>query len=415
MVIVDELRALNGQQRAAFTAALLGWALDAFDFFLLTFVLKDIAGEFHAKVSDVSYALFLTLAARPVGAFVFGRLADRYGRRPVLMADVALYSVLALASAFSPNLITLLVLRCLFGFAMGGEWGVGASLALETIPAKSRGVVSGILQEGYPMGYFLAAIGNLFLPQIGWRGLVALGVLPALLILYIRRSVPESPAWEAARAHHAASPRPGFFAAVKGRWGLLIYVVVLMTCFNFFSHGTQDLYPTFLKVQHKYSPGMVTALTIALNLGAILGGLIFGALSERIGRRRAIVLAALLALPIIPLWAFSATPLLLGAGAFLIQVAVQGAWGVVPAHLNELSPEAARGTFPGFAYQLGNLFAAANATLQARIAETHHDNYGLALAIVCGVVALALALVTWFGPEAKGVAFGAGSLPQRGK
>jgi SHS family lactate transporter-like MFS transporter len=411
MVIVDELKALNGAQRATFAAALLGWALDAFDFFLLTFVLKDIAGEFHAKVSDVSYALFLTLAARPVGAFVFGRLADRYGRRPVLMADVALYSVLALASAFSPNLITLLVLRCLFGFAMGGEWGVGASLALETIPAKSRGVVSGILQEGYPMGYFLAAIGNLFLPQIGWRGLVALGVLPALLILYIRRNVPESPAWEAARAEHASRPRPGFFASVKGRWGLLVYVVALMTCFNFFSHGTQDLYPTFLRVQHQFGPGLVTALTIALNLGAILGGLIFGGLSERIGRRRAIVLAALLALPIIPLWAFSATPLLLGAGAFLIQVAVQGAWGVVPAHLNELSPEAARGTFPGFAYQLGNLFAAANATLQAKIAETHHDNYGLALAIVCGVVALALALVTWFGPEAKGVAFGAEALP----
>ena len=416
MVIIDELKALDKTQRAVFFAALLGWALDAFDFFLLTFVLKDIAKEFSApghvvKVSDVSLAITLTLAARPVGALVFGRLADHFGRRPILMIDVALYSVLAIASAFSPNLTVLLILRCLFGFAMGGEWGIGASLALETIPAKSRGVISGILQEGYPMGYFLAAIANLFLPQIGWRGLLALGALPALLILYIRRNVPESPAWTAARANaHAKGEKHGhFLAAMRGQWKLLAYVVLMMTAFNFFSHGTQDLYPTFLRVQHGFSPGIITALTVVLNLGAVVGGLIFGALSELIGRRRAIVLAALIALPIIPLWAFSSTPLMLGAGAFLIQIAVQGAWGVVPAHLNELSPEGARGAFPGFAYQLGNLFAAANAVIQARIAESHHDNYGLALAIVCGVVAVLVALFVGFGPEAKGRAFGAAS------
>ena len=413
MVIVDELKALDKVQRAAFFAALLGWALDAFDYFLLTFVLKDIARDFSTaghvvKISDVSVALLLTLAARPFGAFVFGRLADHFGRRPILMIDVGLYSVLAVASAFSPNLTTLLVLRCLFGFAMGGEWGIGASLALETIPAKSRGVVSGILQEGYPMGYFLAAIANLFLPAIGWRWLVALGALPALLILYIRRKVPESPAWEAERA--SAKTRGelhgGFLQAMRGKWPLLAYVVFMMTFFNFFSHGTQDLYPTFLRVQHHFDPRTITALTIVLNLGAVVGGLIFGALSERIGRRRAIVLAALIALPIIPLWAFSATPLLLGLGAFLIQIAVQGAWGVVPAHLNELSPPGARGAFPGFAYQLGNLFAAGNSYIQARIAESHHDNYGLALAVVCGVVAVLVALSVGFGPEAKGRAFG---------
>ena len=413
MVIIDELKALDKTQRAVFFAALLGWALDAFDFFLLAFVLKDIAKEFSApghvvKVSDVSLAITLTLAARPVGALVFGRLADHFGRRPILMIDVALYSVLAIASAFSPNLTVLLILRCLFGFAMGGEWGIGASLALETIPAKSRGVVSGILQEGYPMGYFLAAIANLFLPQIGWRGLLALGALPALLILYIRRNVPESPAWEAERASAKAKGQlhGGFIPAMRGKWKMLVYVVMMMTCFNFFSHGTQDLYPTFLRVQHGFSPGVITALTVVLNLGAICGGLIFGTLSERIGRRRAIVLAALLALPVIPLWAFSATPLMLGAGAFLIQIAVQGAWGVVPAHLNELSPPGARGAFPGFAYQLGNLFAAANAVIQARIAESHHNNYGLALAIVCGIVAVLVAVSVGFGPEAKGRAFG---------
>jgi MFS transporter, SHS family, lactate transporter len=411
MVIVDELRALNGPQRAAFVAALLGWALDAFDFFLLTFVIKDIAATFKADKAEVALALTLTLAARPVGAFVFGRLADRFGRRPVLMIDVALYSVLAVASAFSPNLITLLVLRCCFGFAMGGEWGIGASLALETIPAKSRGVVSGILQEGYPMGYFLAAIANLFVPQIGWRGLLALGALPALLILYIRRNVPESPAWEASKADGTHMTRPSFFAAMKGHWPLMAYAVVMMTCFNFFSHGTQDAYPTFLQVQHKFGPALVTTLTVVLNIGAVVGGLMFGALSERIGRRRAIMIAAMLALPVIPLWAYASTPLLLGLGAFLLQIAVQGAWGVVPAHLNELSPPAARGTFPGFAYQLGNLFAAANAYLQNWIAETHHNNYSLPLALVCGVTGVVLTVTVWLGPEKRGVALGASEPP----
>jgi SHS family lactate transporter-like MFS transporter len=404
MVIVDELRALDRDQRSAFVASFLGWALDAFDFFLLTFVMKDIAADFHVAVSRVSLALTFTLAARPVGAFLFGRLADRYGRRPVLMADVILYSLLALASAFSPNLTVLLILRTLFGVAMGGEWGIGASLALETVPVKSRGVVSGILQEGYPVGFFLAAIANLFLPVIGWRGMLMLGVAPALLILFVRRHVKESPAWEAERAAHGGKG-PSLREALKGQWKRLIYVVVLMTCFNYFSHGTQDLYPTFLRVQHGFAPWLVTTLTIVLNLGAVTGGVIFGPLSEKIGRRRAIVIAALLALPIIPLWSLSSTPLMLGVGAFLIQVAVQGAWGVVPAHLNELSPPKARGTFPGFAYQLGNLFAAGNAYLQARIAEANGDNFGLALALVCGVVAVLLALVTWFGPEAKGAAF----------
>ncbi|HEY5676494.1 MAG TPA: MFS transporter [Myxococcales bacterium] len=404
MVIVDELRALDKNQRSAFVASFLGWALDAFDFFLLTFVMKDIAAEFKVPVSKVSAAIVFTLAARPVGAFVFGRLADRYGRRPVLMADVLAYSALALASAFSPNLTALLVLRTLFGVAMGGEWGIGASLALETVPAKSRGLVSGILQEGYPVGYFLAALANLALPAIGWRGMLALGAAPALIILFVRRHVQESPAWEAQRAAEGAKG-PSLRQALKGQWKRLIYVVVLMTCFNYLSHGTQDLYPTFLRVQHGFPPWLVTTLTVVLNLGAVAGGLIFGPLSEKIGRRRAIVIAALLALPVIPLWSQTRAPALLALGAFLIQVAVQGAWGVVPAHLNELSPPKARGVFPGFAYQLGNLFAAGNAYLQAKIAEANGDDYGLALAVVCGVVAVVLAAVTWFGPEAKGTSF----------
>jgi SHS family lactate transporter-like MFS transporter len=407
MIIVDDLKALNKQQRAAFTASFLGWSLDAFDYFLLTFIIKDIAGEFHAKVAEVSTAITLTLVARPFGAFVFGRLADRFGRRPVLMFDVALYSVLAAASAFAPNLMVLLALRFLFGFAMGGEWGIGASLALETIPTKSRGIVSGILQEGYPVGFFLASLANLALPHIGWRGLLMLSVIPALLILYIRRHVPESPAWEAEKA--VGAHRKNFLAVMKGHWPLALYAVVMMTPFNFFSHGSQDLYATFLRVQHKFDAGTVTAITLVLNVGAVLGGLIFGTLSQKIGRRRAIVLAALLALPIIPLWAFSTTPLLLGLGAFLIQIAVQGAWGVVPAHLNELSPPEARGAFPGFVYQIGNLIAATNANIQASIAEKNGDNYALALASTIAVVAVALSVVVWFGPDRTGAEFGKAS------
>jgi MFS transporter, SHS family, lactate transporter len=417
MVIIDDLRALSGPQRAAFLASWLGWALDAFDFFLLTLVLSEIARTFNPDISvfglrfngvaAVSLAVFATLAARPIGALLFGRLADHYGRRPIMMINVGLYSALALASAFSPNIWTLIALRALFGVAMGGMWGIGASLALESIPPKSRGVVSGILQEGYPVGNLLAALAFLLSPWIGWRGMLALGALPALLILYVRMRVAESPAWEARRAAEPDAHRQSFISAMRGRWWLLVYVVVLMTCFNFFAHGTQDGYATFLKVQHKFGPPLVSALNVCLNLGAITGGLIFGSLSERLGRRRAIVLAALLALPIIPLWAFSATPLLLAAGAFLVQVAVQGAWGVVPAHLNELSPPEARGAFPGFAYQLGNFFAAGTLTLETTLAVHWDNNYGLALAAVTGATAVVLALVAWFGPEAKGVAFGA--------
>jgi MFS transporter, SHS family, lactate transporter len=404
MIIVDDLKALNKQQRAAFVASFLGWSLDAFDYFLLTFILKDIAAEFHVETEVMATAITLTLVARPFGAFVFGRLADRFGRRPVLMFDVALYSVLAAASAFSPNLITLFVLRCLFGFAMGGEWGIGASLALETIPTKSRGIISGILQEGYPVGFFLASLANLALPHIGWRGLLMFSVIPALLILYIRRHVPESPAWEAERA--TGAHRKKFLATMKGHWPLALYAVVMMTPFNFFSHGSQDLYATFLRVQHKFDAATVTMLTLVLNVGAVLGGLIFGSLSQKIGRRKAIVMAALLALPIIPLWAFSTTPFLLGLGAFLIQIAVQGAWGVVPAHLNELSPPEARGAFPGFVYQIGNLIAATNANIQGAIAKANNHNYALALASTVAVVAVVLSVVVWFGPDKTGAEFG---------
>jgi len=398
------IAALSGwtsEHRHVVAASFLGWTLDAFDFFLMVFVFKDIAQEFHTDITNVTVAILLTLAMRPIGAFLFGRAADRWGRRPTLMVDVLFYSVIEFASGFSPNLTTLLVLRAIYGIAMGGEWGVGASLTMESIPAHARGFVSGLLQSGYPTGYFLASIvyGLLF-QYIGWRGMFMVGVIPALLVLYIRRHVPESPSWKPTTA------KSNTFAVLQSHWRLGIYLVALMTAFNFFSHGTQDLYPTFLQVQHGYSPHEVGLIAVIYNIGAIIGGISFGSLSERFGRRRIIVIAAILSLAALPLWAFSATAVWLALGAFLMQVMVQGARGVIPVHLNELSPDEARGTFPGFTYQLGNLIASVNAPLQAWIATQYGNNYGLSLALVAGVVAIAIVLLTAFGIEARGVAFG---------
>jgi len=408
-MLIAALSGWTSEQKHVVAASFLGWTLDAFDFFLLVFVLKDIAQEFNTEIATVTFAILLTLAMRPVGAYVFGRAADRWGRRPTLMIDVLLYSVIEFASGFAPSLTALLVLRAIFGIAMGGEWGVGASLTMESIPPHARGFVSGLLQSGYPTGYFLASIvyGLLF-QYIGWRGMFMVGVIPALLVFYIRRSVPESPSWRTTTA------RSNTFAIVRSHWRLGIYAVLLMTAFNFFSHGTQDLYQTFLQVQHKFDSHEVGLIAVIYNIGAIIGGISFGSLSERFGRRRIIIITAVLALIVLPLWAFSTTALWLALGAFLMQVMVQGAWGVIPVHLNELSPDDARGTFPGFVYQIGNLIASVNATLQADIAMYYGGNYAIALAIVAGTVAVAIVILAALGVEAKGVAFGAGRTPGPG-
>jgi SHS family lactate transporter-like MFS transporter len=404
-VMLSPLSGWTGEQRHVVAATFLGWTLDAFDFFLLVFVLKDIAAEFQTEISTVTYAILLTLAMRPLGAFIFGRAADRWGRRPTLMVNVLLYSALEFASGFAPSLTALIVLRALYGIAMGGEWGVGASLAMESIPPHARGFVSGLLQSGYPTGYFLASIvyGLLF-QYIGWRGMFMVGVIPALLVFYIRRNVPESPAFERARV--AATDSGGTLQLLRAHWRLGIYAVVLMTAFNFFSHGTQDIYPTFLEVEHKLETHAVSLIAIIYNIGAICGGILFGVLSERFGRRRCIVIAALLSLIVIPLWAFAQSIVWLAVGAFLMQFMVQGAWGVIPVHLNELSPSNARGTFPGFVYQLGNLIASVNAPLQAGIAAHFGGNYALALAGVAGSVAIVIAVLTALGREARGIDFG---------
>jgi SHS family lactate transporter-like MFS transporter len=403
MTMIRDLRSMTKVQRNTFLASFLGWTFDAFDFFVLVFVLRPLAEEFGSSVKELTFAIVLTLAARPVGALIFGRLADRYGRRPVLMINILCYSAIELASAFAPSLTVMLVLRTLYGVAMGGMWGVAASLTFEVVPLRTRGLVSGILQQGYAVGYLVAAaVFALLIPSIGWRGMFVIGTIPVLLVPFIWFCVPESPVWRV-----TAQQKHDLFGAIASNWRTVIFMIVLMTAFNFLSHGTQDLYPTFLEVQHHLPTETVGIVAIIYNIGAIIGGTTFGALSQRIGRRRTIVLAALLVLPIIPLWAFSSSVLWLTLGAFLLQIMVQGAWGVVPVHLNELSPEGVRGTLPGFVYQLGNLFAAVNTILQASIADRYDGDYAIGLALVAGVTAIVIAVVAGAGKEAKDVKFGA--------
>ncbi|MGA2376417.1 MAG: MFS transporter [Candidatus Sulfotelmatobacter sp.] len=405
MEFIGHFRRLTAVQRNTFIACFLGWSLDAFDFFILTFCVSSIATEFQTKISAVTEAIFITLAFRPVGAFLFGMMADRYGRRRTLMVDIIAYSVFELSSAFAPSLKVFLITRALFGIAMGGEWGVGAALAFETLPAEGRGFFSGLLQEGYAVGYLMAALvyRKLFpIAGIGWRGMFVIGALPAFLVIYIRTKVNESPAWEQGRISRNAESRLG--KDILTYLGTFAFLVVLMFAFNSFSHGTQDLYPTFLTKDHKFAPQTVGLIAIIANIGALLGGILFGTWSEKIGRRKAIVIAALLSIPVIPLWAYSHSVPMLALGGFFMQFMVQGAWGVIPAHLNELSPPAVRGTFPGFAYQLGNLLSSRNVVVQAKLAEQQFGGmFAPVLAWTVLIVATLVAVVTGCGRERKGM------------
>jgi MFS transporter, SHS family, lactate transporter len=401
-------KALTRDQRNTFVACFLGWALDALDFFLLTFVFSAVAQEFGKTVPEVAFASMLTLMFRPLGALIFGFLGDRFGRRIPLMVDIIFYSVIELATAFSPNFIVFLILRALFGVGMGGEWGLGASLLMETLPAKARGLFSGILQQGYAFGFLLAAIVYwLVFPTFGWRGLFVAGAVPALLVIFIRMRVPESPSWE--RQEKERSPaRMG--QAIRQHWKLFLYAMLLMTAFNCMSHGTQDLYPTFLQKQCGLDVAQVRNVSIIYSLGAICGGTLFGALSQHWGRRRSIIAAAAIGVVLIPAWIFSPSLGMLIAGGFCMQFMVQGAWGVVPVHLNELSPAELRGTFPGFVYQLGNLFAAPIAVVEAKLAESFPTavggaGYAKSLAIVTSIVFLVLITLAAVGKEKRGIEF----------
>jgi len=387
--------------RAAVAAGFLGWTLDAFDFFLVVMTLTAIAKEFHRTDAAVALSLTLTLAFRPVGAFIFGLLADRYGRRLPLMIDLVFYSVVEVLTGLAPTFGSFLVLRALFGIGMGGEWGVGASLVMEKVPPRLRGVLSGLLQQGYAVGYLLAALAYFAVfGRWGWRPLFFIGGLPALLALFVRYRVKESEVWRRSRAESWG----GLGRAIVRHWRLFLYLVALMAMMNFVSHGTQDMYPTFLQRDWGFTPERRAALTAFSMLGALLGGVLVGLVSNRLGRRRSIVYALAGALVVIPLWAFAPSLAFLVAGGFLMQFFVQGAWGVIPAHITELAPDAVRGFLPGFAYQCGVLIAGTAAYIEAEAAR--HTSYAVAMAITACIVFVGCAVVAALGPERRGRAYG---------
>jgi SHS family lactate transporter-like MFS transporter len=390
----------RANQRNALIAGFVGWTLDAFDFFILTYVLSDVARDFHRSRPDIALTLTASLAMRPLGALIFGLLADRFGRRLPLMLDVIFYSIVEVLSGLAPGYRSFMVLRLLYGIGMGGEWGVGASLALESVPARWRGIVSGLLQEGYALGNLLAAVAYFTIfPHFGWRAMFFIGGLPALLSLFIRAKVKESAAWQASRTDWKT-----YWLIVRRNWRRFLYLVLLMAMLNFMSHGTQDLYPTFLSKTRGFGPHLTAIISIIAMIGAICGGLAFGAYSDRKGRRRAMITAALLGVAAIPLWILSPTTALLVAGGFIMQFMVQGAWGVIPAHINELSPGALRGFFPGLAYQLGVLCASSISYIEPKLGERF--SYTQSMGILAAAALSIGALVIYLGPEAKGVRFG---------
>lgn len=403
---------LTGDQRNAFMASFFGWTMDAFDYFLVVLVYADIATTFHHTKTDVAFLTTATLAMRPVGALLFGLWADRVGRRVPLMVDVSFYSVIGFLCAFAPNFTVLVILRLLYGIGMGGEWGLGAALSMEKVPAERRGVFSGLLQEGYAFGYLLASVAALVVMNwlgLSWRWLFGLSIIPALISLIIRYRVKESEVWEAAQDRMRLTKTR--IRDVLGNPAIVrrfVYLVLLMTAFNWMSHGTQDVYPTFLTATTDHGAGLssLTArwIVVIYNIGAIIGGLAFGTLSQRFSRRYTIVFCAALGLPIVPLFAYSRTAAMLCLGSFLMQVFVQGAWGVIPAHLTEMSPDAIRGVYPGVTYQLGNLLAAFNLPIQERLAESHGYPFALAATIV--PVLLVVAVLTAIGKDATGIRFG---------
>jgi MFS transporter, SHS family, lactate transporter len=394
-------RVVAEDHRAALFASFLGWTLDAFDFFLVGLSLSAIAVTFHKTNADIALSIAVTLGFRPVGAFIFGLLADRYGRRLPLMLDLVFFSIVEVLSGLAPNYWTFMLLRALFGIGMGGEWGVGASLAMEKVPPKWRGVLSGLLQEGYATGYLLAAGCYFFVfPSWGWRPMFFIGGLPALLAVYVRLHVKESEVWK--RTKHESWGQLG--RAIASHWKLFIYLVLLMMMMNFVSHGTQDMYPTLLKEHWGFTPQKVAAVTALSMVGAILGGLVFGLLSDRFGRRRSMIIALVCAIAAIPLWAFAPSLLLLVTGAFAMQFMVQGAWGIIPSHLTELSPDSVRGFLPGFAYQCGVLLAGSVAYIEALFAG--RTSYPTAMALVAVTVFAGAILIIAVGSEKKGIHFG---------
>ncbi len=388
--------------RAAVTAGFTGWLLDAFDFFLVTFCLTSMAKEFHKTDAQIALVITMTLAFRPVGGFVFGLMADRYGRRLPLMINIGFFAVAEVLTGLAPNYTVLLIVRGLFGVVMGGNWGVGTSLAMEGAPKGKRGMLSGLLQEGYAAGNVLAALCFLFLfGRVGWRPLFFLGSLPAiLLVLFIRFRVKESTVWQKARTGSWGEQG----REVLSHWKLFLYLVAFMTMMLFASHGTQDMYPTFLQREWHFTPQRRAVVTAIAGMGAILGGIIFGHFSDQWGRRKTIIIAFVLGVLVIPLWAYAPNQALLVLGAFLMQFMVQGAWGVIPAHLAELSPDSVRGLLPGFAYQTAGIIASSVVWIEAVYAQK--TSYATAMALTAISVFALASIMAAVGRERRGHTFG---------
>ncbi|KAJ1920298.1 Carboxylic acid transporter [Mycoemilia scoparia] len=401
---------LNHCQRLTFAAAWMAWMVDAIDFFGVSMTVTEIAKEFGKKSSDVTSAITVTLMLRPIGALIFGVVADRYGRRIPLMVDLFLFTIIELCSGFANSLSTFIGLRAVFGICMGGEWGLGNALAMETLPVESRGVFSGILQEGYACGYLVAAlIYYAVVPNLGWRAFYWISIIPAVATLILVWFVPETDVWKQNRVNVKAKNKRLYqqtLQMLKRHWLLCIYAICLMAGFNFMSHGSQDLYPTFLKTQPKFSAEQATVATVVMNIGAIIGGSILGYLSEYIGRRFTIIWACLIGLCFVPLWMLPRTFGLLVFGSFMIQIFVQGAWGVIPVHLAELSPEGFRSTFPGLAYQLGNLIDASASQIEASLGEKNPlpngepDYAKTQMTLLCIIFAV-VAFLTFIGTEQR--------------
>ena len=395
----------RADQRNALLAGFLGWTLDAFDFFILTLVIEDVARAFGRTRPEIALAVTASLAMRPVGAVVFGIMADHWGRRLPLMLNVVFYAVISVLSGLAPSYGTFLALRLLFGVGMGGEWGVGASLALESAPPRLRGLLSGLLQEGYAVGNLLAALAlrtlyPVFVEHYGadaWRAMFFLGGLPALLSLFIRAKVKDPPAW---REHKM--DWPAYVRSLPAYGKRFLYLVAMMTMMNLISHGTQDMYPTLL-ARSGYDARRIADVTMLSMVGAVLGGLAFGAASDRFGRRSSMATAMALGLGVLPLWLAGAGSPAVLVGVFCMQFFVQGAWGVVPAHINELSPGHLRGFLPGVAYQLGVLFASSIPYVESTLGEIF--GYTQAMGGLVGAAFTIGIVVILCGPEARGASF----------
>lgn len=381
----------------AVVSGILGWILDAFDFFVVIFLVDTLALNFGVGKQAIVWTISATLAMRPIGALLFGTLADRFGRRRPLAACVLYFSSVTALSAFAPNYAVFAVLRALYGIGMGGYWGVGASLAMESAPIRYRGVFSGLMQSGYPIGYLLAAMATeSVLPHFGWRALFCIGFAIAILISILVLRAPESSAWQ---QHHRRSIGVMFRVLWENRSGFT-YLLLVMTVMSCLSHGTQDLYPDFLKSAHGLSRSTVSGIAILYNVCAIGGSLLFGQLSESFGRRHTMMLALTVALLALYPWAFGVVPITLMFGACLMQTGVQGTFGIIPAHLNELAPNAVRSLFPGFVYQLGVLIASPAVSIEYALQK--RLGYPWALTLFEGVVIVSLIVIFALGPERKG-------------